>query len=64
VVAEVIIIQRHARWRGGKARPRKPYRIKGSDWATDAAGGITVYRKNGDAIISLADGEWRKVRRG
>lgn len=63
-MAEVIIIDRPREWRNNKLRSRKPYKIKGSDWHTGSGGDVTVYRKNGDPVISLSEGEWRKVRRG
>jgi hypothetical protein len=64
VVAEVkIIITRPGKWRGNKMRPVKPIRIKGTDWGI-SHGALSVYDKNATAILSLGEGEWRKVRRG
>lgn len=61
---EVIIINRPDRWRNGKERPRKPYKItKGRDWST-SQGTVTVYDKAGNSVLSLAEGEWTKVRPG
>jgi hypothetical protein len=60
----VIIIDRPEKWRNGKDRPRKPYKIsKGRDWGL-SQGAVTVYDKRGESILSLSEGMWTKVRRG
>jgi hypothetical protein len=59
-----IIINRPGKWRGSKMRPSKPIRIKGYEWNTGTGGTVTVFDKNGLAILSLGEGEWTRVRRG
>ena len=58
----VIIVEVPPKWRGGKRRPRKPVRVKGSDWNTNGDT-VTIYTKNGDPVMSFAEGEWKRVRR-
>lgn len=60
----MIIIDRPKAWRNGKDRPVKPYRLKkGRDWST-IQGTVTVYDKKGSSILSLAESQWDRVRRG
>ncbi len=59
-----IIIELPDSWRNSKRRPRKPINLKGSEWSTGPSGTLTVYDKAGNPVLSLAESEWTRVRRG
>jgi hypothetical protein len=60
----VIIVERPDAYKRNKYVKRKPYQLKkGRDWGTGTGGTVTVYDKKGNSILSLAEGEWTKVRR-
>lgn len=61
----MVIIDRTDKWGNGKTRTRKPLTVKrGRSWSCNHGRSLTVYDKESNEILSLAEGEWVQVRRG